>query len=283
MHCLNHAIIWIGDEKMFLKKYCSDRKRSYKKVNVTGISLTGKGNNNQDNWFIGENIYDKEQEVNTKLNLAEPIVIGIFDGMGGMEWGEEASAIAADMFKQYIPYMKKNNEREDLEKLYSLINFEIYKYMYEKGVQGGTTAAIAIIKPEGQLIVSNVGDSLIYLCRNRSITQISDNQCLAGIQLKKGMITEETYESSSDKKILMSSLGSMDDLEKENIFYKRINVNKGDKIILVTDGVINAIGMKKLRNICKERWEYSRLFDKIVGEMKKIKDKDDSTLIIAGI
>lgn len=97
------------------------------------------------------------------------------------------------------------------------------------------------------------------------------------------MITEETYESSSDKKILMSSLGSMDDLEKENIFYKRINVNKGDKIILVTDGVINAIGMKKLRNICKERWEYSRLFDKIVGEIKKIKDKDDSTLIIAGI
>lgn len=84
MHCLNHAIIWIGDEKMFLKKYCSDRKRSYKKVNVTGISLTGKGNNNQDNWFIGENIYDKEQEVNTKLNLAEPIVIGIFDG-----WEEE--------------------------------------------------------------------------------------------------------------------------------------------------------------------------------------------------
>lgn len=104
---------------------------------------------------------------------------GVFDGLGGLEYGESASLNAAKLCRLLLDKSKyKTLTEKDVESFYETSNSLLINYKRERNIDFGTTANICLIC-EKRVILSNLGDSRTYIYRNGEITQCSadHNDC----------------------------------------------------------------------------------------------------------
>lgn len=106
----------------------------------------------------------------------EPVVFGIFDGMGGEERGEVASYIAA----QNAATLKIGKDAvSDLSHFCDKTNADICHYADENGLSSmGTTAAMLAFTGKG-VTLCNIGDSKIFRFCDGSLEQISQDHVTA--------------------------------------------------------------------------------------------------------
>ena len=104
--------------------------------------------------------------------IRRPLLLGVFDGMGGEQNGEDASFIAAESASRWNRVAYPDDK---LEKLILAANKEICRFADEQGLQSvGTTAAMLIFTQE-DIIVSNIGDSKIFYMDGDRLCQVSED------------------------------------------------------------------------------------------------------------
>jgi len=130
---------------------------------------------NQDNYICAGSYRSNDAEKfnlplrGTQITKDNP-VFGVFDGLGGGEYGEVASYIAACEAANISPV---ENWVEGLSSFCHKVNEKICNYTAIHGAtEMGTTAAI-IAFSEKDLTVCNIGDSKVLRLRNGILTQIS--------------------------------------------------------------------------------------------------------------
>ncbi|MCD7802353.1 MAG: protein phosphatase 2C domain-containing protein [Clostridiales bacterium] len=98
-------------------------------------------------------------------------VIGVFDGMGGMDCGEEASLTAAACLQaaERVP-------EQDAETFFAgaiaKANALVQENNRKKRIESGSTAALMLFCGK-QVTVCNVGDSRVYRCSRDTLEQLS--------------------------------------------------------------------------------------------------------------
>lgn len=146
------------------------------KVYCSGVSHVGyRRSLNQDNF-----IYDGRY-METPLNAAHlpfaqysvhehPLVVGIFDGMGGEEHGEIASRIAA----QEASRIKIAGSSTDALLIFCTnANERICQYADEHAIKAmGTTAALLVFT-EDVIALCNIGDSKVFRFDGKTLEQLS--------------------------------------------------------------------------------------------------------------
>lgn len=224
---------------------------------------------NQDNFFVS----DQDDEI--KLFI-------VADGMGGYKGGEIASKLAIDSVKSYI-INNFNETNKEKEKILDLVknaveyaNMVVYEKSQEvEELNGmGTTIDVAIIQ-SGKLYIGHVGDSRVYRLRKEFFRKLTVDHSYVEQLLKQGNITKEEAYNHPKKNMLTKALGCTAYVEPD-VMVK--GYQKGDVLLMCTDGLTNMIREEQIFQILKDNPEQA--CDILVDKANENGGLDNITAVI---
>jgi serine/threonine protein phosphatase PrpC len=179
-------------------------------------------------------------------------VVGLYvvaDGMGGHAGGEVASAEAIDqifaMVKRRmdaIEALKRENTSENRHAVRRALEAAIQAATYmvfgiaeqdpaRKGM-GTTISSLLFVGPIA--VIGQVGDSRVYLIRNGTPVQITEDHTLVNLQIKAGALTREQAKTVPYQNLITRAVGVKDYVEVDTF---DLESKVGDRFILCSDGV----------------------------------------------
>jgi serine/threonine protein phosphatase PrpC len=164
----------------------------------------------------------------------------VADGVGGYEGGEIASETAVSVTLQ--AFRDSPRAWGVAKRLYRAVqqaNIEIYDkaiVVPELRSMGTTITAAAV---EGATLhVAHVGDSRLYLLRDRDITQLTKDHTVAAERVRQGLLKASRAKHHSGSGVLTRRLGSELITAVDRITRP---LAEGDTLVACTDGLYNAI------------------------------------------
>ncbi len=245
-------------------------------------------NNNEDNFYFNGTHLNPKNRDDSNFFSDNPggseIMYGVFDGMGGEAFGEEASLITAQTVKKYHAKLKngeiKNNKSAILKSI-SDANTKICNKIVETGERriGTTFALLSIFDDTAQ--VYNIGDSRVYLYRNKKLTQISVDDTTAQRLVNMGVITKEKAKTHEDRHKLTQHLGIFnDEMIVEPHISEKIMIEKGDKFILCSDGLTDMVENEEIRSIMQKAGDSRTAAKKLVEAALRNGGRDNVTVTV---
>jgi len=189
---------------------------------------------------------NEDSFLSQKLEGCEDAYIHIVaDGMGGHNAGEVASSMAV---QEIAAYIKENIEALKLgdKEIQDLIrsailyaNDKVYKTSIIRSncLGMGTTLSMVLVKG-GRLYIGHVGDSRVYLIREKQIERLTEDHSLVAELVKAGTIKPEEANNHPQKNVITKALGTEYTLEPDIGLY---DMKCGDFILICTDGLSNAV------------------------------------------
>lgn len=174
----------------------------------------------------------------------------MFDGMGGAEYGEVASLVAAEALHQFN-IINTDNEKTMYLDYFAEANKKICNKMYELETKNmGTTACVVYIDGNS-LTALNVGDSKIFHFHNNELSQLSVDDNAARVLLDMGAITKEEVGTHKDRHRLTQHLGIYEDYIQIEPHKKNITLDFNDRVLLCSDGLTDMADENDIREILK--------------------------------
>jgi len=158
----------------------------------------------------------------------------VADGVGGASKGERASSFAAKKVLYEYQKSPKIDPAIRLKQAIIQANHEIFEYAESRDIRMATTMAVAVVIGT-TLIVANVGDSRVYLIRNKDVQQITRDHNIVGELVRDNVMTEEEALKSKAKNKLTRSIGGNDEVHVD--IFGPIELFPDDRIFLCSDGL----------------------------------------------
>ncbi len=206
---------------MYIKCCYSSQKGSYRENNEDNLYICG-------DWLK----YGHKDDSGVRYMPFRQNLFGVFDGMGGKSDGEAASLKAAETL-----HVVRN-----IERFFTEANKAVCSIGRGKNKKSGSTAAVLSFSG-GRFTVANIGDSRIYLLRDKTIARLTVDHTMAEVMTNAGLITKEDVKIKYLRNYLTQYLGYEGE-EGEDImpnFFGTYKINDGDVFILCSDGVWNSI------------------------------------------
>lgn len=180
--------------------------------------------------------------------------LGLFvvaDGMGGHAAGEVASAMAVHVVHEIVSARRDLIEDKAQNGPHSEVSVKQVLGLLEFAVQsaserihaeaqsdskkrgmGTTVSLLLIIDSYGY--VAHVGDSRIYLERNGSVHQVTEDHTVANELLRLGMVTAEQLDKVPRKNAITRAVGVYQHVEVDTL---TLEVLPGDQFMICSDGL----------------------------------------------
>ena len=213
----------------------------------------------------------------------------ICDGMGGMLGGERASketvnqmicSFTDEFFYDAEDFLKKEAIKAD-ERVSGLMD------EYNNPLNAGTTV-VSVILSEGMFHWMSVGDSRIYLLREKKLIKITrDHNYREKLKelFQKGKITREVFEKECCGKLadaLTSYLG-MGGIKEIDISQEPLRLKPNDQILLCSDGLYKSLSNEQIEAMMIdnqiEPWISIKRLVEMAGIQAK-KSQDNTTAIL---
>jgi len=170
----------------------------------------------------------------------------VADGVGGNNSGEVASRMTVSKIVEHIRQNTLNKKFTEIEiKEYfadciEKVNKSIYNLSTIQPENKGMATTVTIVYVnDGEAYVVNVGDSRVYLHREGSLTQITEDHTYVNALIAKGLISREEAQDHEKKNIITKAIG-VEELILPDFFC--VSVEDDDVIVLCTDGLHGEIG-----------------------------------------
>ena len=182
--------------------------------------------------------------------------LGLFavaDGMGGHAGGEVASRVAAETVEGFIqassadqgitwPFGFRSGSSFRANQLLNavlLANREILAHARrEPHLRGLGSTIVACLIAGDRAAYVNVGDSRLYVWRERQLSQITEDDSWAASMSRAGAAPEQ-IEKSGMKHVLTRALGPADDLD---VVVGERELKPGDLLLMCCDGLYGPLG-----------------------------------------
>lgn len=176
----------------------------------------------------------------------------VCDGMGGIQGGDIASRIAADVFCNCMDQYT-NGEHSSASEVLSLAvqegNEAIWDYtLKDLSVKGMGTTLVGAILEDGVAHVVNIGDSRAYLISSNDIKRITRDHSIVQDLVEQGNITAEQARSHPQKNLITRALGTSETAQAD--LYE-VHFMQGDWLLLCSDGLINEMTEDEILGIMK--------------------------------
>lgn len=167
-----------------------------------------------------------------------PNLFIVADGMGGHKAGDVASKTSVDLFVNFVCNTDMTDPVNIIDAGIKLANDEVYEMASTNSdyIGMGTTFVVASVI-DNRVYIANVGDSRLYLI-GKDIVQITRDHSLVEEMINLGEIGRNEARTHYKKNIITRAVG----VEKSvvaDIF--QIEILKGDKLLLCSDGLSNMI------------------------------------------
>ena len=208
---------------------------------------------NEDNFSVNS-IIGLEDGTRRSLvgnGMREPLICGVYDGTGGEVAGVAASRLAAEYATWMFDSYRKNPS--DRERLVSRYVSEANAYIVEKlysydGRRGAATMVMAVVN-NGRLYPYSLGDSRLYLYTGGKLYLVTNDHTVAMERYRSGIYTRDEAQHSPDRHKLTAFLGIEPASAARAEKYEPINLSKGDRILLCTDGLYSMLSDGEIAEI----------------------------------
>lgn len=211
---------------------------------------------NQDNFVINDVVKrDDDSEVNLRGgDISQPLVCGVFDGMGGEKNGGLASKICAEQSIAVYRALRGGAPIEDTVCSFVQKSNDAVVEMLEnsKMKRGGSTFVMAIMSDD-KVYPYSLGDSRLYLYDGATLRQITNDHTLAMKKYYANIYTLEEAMESNDSHKLTSFLGV--DFDNEGLrpaAYEPLTLHAGEKLLLCSDGLYDMCSDDEIFAVLKE-------------------------------
>lgn len=214
-----------------------NRRAEFRVGNLHNI---GKRKEQQDSFCLSDN-----RDVETLQRKGLMAVVA--DGMGGMEGGAQISRIVTDTFLKRYDQAEEIIPADFLYDTAEASEFAVENYIERTGVVGGSTLVAVMIKG-GLMNFISVGDSHIYLLSGGQLKRLNREHNYGEVLKEKAARGEvdkdEPYKNPQRHSLTAYiGMGSFHTVDKNP---RPIEIRKGDKILLCSDGIYNALGLDAL-------------------------------------
>lgn len=255
-----------------------------------GCNTGKRRKNNEDNFYFDGKYLDSENgglaEILVKEGGRRSFLDGmlgespyefyaVFDGMGGGDYGEVASNLAAITAEGCI----KSGEKISLYDV-SVSLQELCREMSRRIFQSGTNLGAAqmgstitsLFFYAGQVWVCNVGDSRCYRLRNRKMEQLSvdhtdeEEMKIAGITGRKPYLTQYLGVDPSEMRI--------------EPYVKRHELKRGDRFLLCSDGLTDMVSEQEICDMLAKYEDPEECTERLIQAALDGGGKDNITVIV---
>lgn len=213
----------------------------------------------------------------------------VADGMGGLSAGKRYSEYAINMwYGELVKTVMGDGFRDgSLEQqidalmefsgqIFEKINRALYQKGMDAGVKGGTTLSCAIHFWD-TWIISNCGDSPVYLMKNGSLSLVSEIQNVASQLVKKGMTKEGSTIFYQNKNRLTEYLGKREEVHPYCI---RLNEEKLDSLLLGSDGAFGDLSFNQIEMILNEQRDPQDILKELFEQARLGGEEDNQTAVL---
>ena len=166
----------------------------------------------------------------------------VCDGMGGANGGSVASSLACSVYTEQVllGYTPDASCRVLMTEAAAAANAAVFEAAQkDEALRGmGTTLVSAIVRPDGETTVVNVGDSRLYVTQNGNLRQITHDHSYVQYLVDKGQMTLRQARESSARNIITRSIGNEPQVSPD-VF--ELILTEGQYILLCSDGLTNNV------------------------------------------
>ena len=237
-----------------------------------------KRKNNEDNYYLNSE-YKADTDVSKaefyEISKAKRNLYAVCDGMGGEEYGEKASLIAVETLKSF----QNTDFEKSVNDYINTANNSICEFITENnGKRSGTTFAGVYI--DGNKAYSyNVGDSRVYLLRDRKLIRLSVDHTRVQQLVNMGILTEEEAKVHKDRHVITQYLGIFpDELEISPHVSDVIELKEGDVFLLCSDGLYDMVDDCDIERILKGKRDIKDACKRLIETALENGGKDNVTV-----
>lgn len=221
---------------------------------------------------------------------------GIFvvcDGMGGQAAGEVASKMGVDILLDYFRNQSPDagmqslngqngsSGAQSLASAIQLANRTIFQAGQEhKGRNGMGSTIVAALVRGNSLAIAHVGDSRIYLIRQGTIQQLTQDHSLVMEQVRRGYITLEQAQQSEMQNIILRALGSEEAVEAD---IEDLVAVPGDVLLMASDGLTRYVQDEEILKIVQRPCGLPQACGELVKAARNRGGDDNITCLLVRI
>ncbi len=208
----------------------------------------------------------------------------VADGMGGLADGDKVSQKIVMTMLQDAAKVRPGQQENILFEAVAHVNREVNAMLGSAGQYKSGSTLVAVLAGKDGLHWISVGDSRIYLYRNRHLIQLNQEHNYETellIQAVNGEISFEEARMHPKRQGLTSFIG-MGELKYVDGSRRRIALERGDKLLLMSDGVYNTLPEEEMGRILEEAGDVqaaAAAFESRILECQKPK-QDNFTAVI---
>lgn len=204
----------------------------------------------------------------------------VADGMGGHSKGDLASKLAVNLFIEYIKkadISSYDSYTKLLEEAIFFANEEIYKLSQkEEDIKMGTTVVCLCIDNKNKVYhLTHLGDSRAYIYRNNHLELLTRDHSLVNDLLDSGSITQDDADNFINKSAITRAVGTEINIVPES---KTLDMDKGDIVLMVTDGLTNELTDEKIEEIVKDQSDPYQISTRLIEEAINHGGRDNITV-----
>lgn len=170
------------------------------------------------------------------------ILLTMADGMGGLDHGDEVSALlVSELQRAFLNRPVDAAPDAWLLELLGQANRRVNRYLRDKS-DGGSTLVLALV--QGDLLYHlSVGDSRLYLSRGKGLVLLNREQSYGvklDLMLVKGILPASELANHPQRRALTSYVG-MGDLEGVDRNTIPLRLQDEDQLLLLSDGIFGTL------------------------------------------
>lgn len=259
-------------------------------LSIFGVSDPGlKRPNNEDHFIVADLT---RQEIAVEDNVVVPesvpqsigakgILLAVADGLGGHDDGEIASHIAVEAIAQTFFLM--HQEEMSAAELLTLATHEAHNAIcrYTATIPGSrsmSSTLTAMHIDQGVMTIAQVGNSRAYLFSNGTLTQITEDQTIVQMMLKKGMLTDEEAQNHPDQHVILQALGQGRAVSPE---VTNALIGDDDCVLLCSDGLSSYVDHQGIENILNEETDEQARCKRLLEAAYAAGGEDNVTILLA--
>lgn len=259
-------------------------------VTFFGLSDAGlKRPNNEDHFIVADLT---RHEIAVENNVVVPhavhqpmgphgTLLAVADGLGGHDDGEIASHIAVEAMVQTLFAIQQ--QRLSAAERLTLATQEAHNAIrrYTATIPGGrsmSSTLTAVHIAHDTMTIAQVGDSRAYRFSNGILTQLTEDQTIVQMMLKKGMLTDEEAQNHPDRHVILQAMGQERAVSPEII---HAPFRHDDCILLCSDGLSSYVDHQCIESILNEDTDEQARCNRLLEAAYAAGGEDNVTILLA--
>lgn len=239
--------------------------------NFFGQTDIGKVRTNNEDTFIAEKTTDGKY-----------VIACAIDGVGGYSGGEVAAALARESILEHI-----NNGNGTIEQIMhealEIANERIYQQKLENREHESMACVLTLVIADlvnNEFHYIHVGDTRLYLFRDRSLVKLTKDQSFVGFLEDSGRLTEADAMAHPKRNEINKALGFSANLDADYFESGRSPFLPGDLLLLCSDGLTDMIDRETIINTLDKGRDLSGKAKDLIRGANDKGGKDNITAVL---